>query len=352
MSSILMNMSSIVPGVGTPILSSSKAPGTLSNDPQDHSEYESDSECDENIADLMFLLDECEKKSEKKVKKNVNQNVNSSESQPQASSSATHIINETNYREKAPNTVQLQNFDSRDGVWVQFRDGTAFGAYPTIVVPQSMHQYEHVLAILHMKESDREVQVPKFLKNNLVSDHVKMQAIHPVSTNKYWVRPSSLLDGKIVFKKKTWALGRNLEAFVSSNVVKFHFIIVPFHNGVLKYELAESTPEFEVRSKEQQNVTRARQGLINTVQRPRKRRRTAESEARRIALEGIRSDIASKHKEIAENKKIKEENDTRLQHILELTSFSSDPEVMAIHNTVKRHIEMQRKRATSSHNNF
>ena len=270
--------------------------------------YESDSDCesDSGIDNLMYLLDGPAEESQKKMKHSqLSVTTNKCSDPPQSVvDPPQHVadvseITESNHREKAPNTVKIENFDSRDGIWIQFRDGTAFGKYPTIVVPSNMCQYEQVLAILYTKNSDKEVQVPKFLHNAQVSDHVKMQATHPVSANKYWVKPSSLSEGRIIFKKKTWALGKKIKAFVSSGAVKFHFILVPFHNGKLRYDKAESTPDFEVRSKEQQNVTRARQGLINTVPRPRKRRRTAESEAKRIALESVRSDIASQHKENA-----------------------------------------------------
>lgn len=329
-----------------------------------HADVESgdDSDSDVGVDDLMFLLEEVDEKSEQKAKHSnpisdspsaISLSLNSAaapNSAPTPAPVSTTAITEANHRQRAPTSVKMENFDSRGGVWIQYRDGTAFGKYPIVRVARSMFQFEYVLAILYIKNSEREVPMPKFLNNAQVSDHVKMQAIHPVSQNKYWIRTSSLDDGRIKFKKKTWALGKKNLAFVNSDTVKFHIVVVPFHKGELKYHLAESTPEFEVRSKEQQNVTRSRQGVTSSGARPRKRRRTAESEAKRIALESVRSDIASQHKDIANKQRLKQKNDATLEHLLELTSFSSDPNVQAIHGLIGRHISLQKKQATSAHN--
>ena len=336
-------------------------PGNVPKHARASSESADDSDSDDDVEDLMFLLDD----APPKVQKKVNNSEGASSSAAMVSSPAPATVKMDNESEgasssssaamvssPAPATVKVENFDSRNGVWIQFRDGTAFGKYPTILVPQSMMQYDVILVSLVLKNSTREIPMPKFFDNTQVSDHVKMCASHLVSKNKYWVRPASLDTGRIVFKKKTWALGKTVKTFVNSDTVKFHMVLVPFHKGELKYDLAESTPDFEVRSKEQGTVTRARQGLTGAAARPRKRRRTAESEAKRIALESVRSDIASQHNDIAKKHRTKQDNDERLRHILELTLDSTEAEVMAIHNLVRRYLTLQGKQTSSSYNSF
>ena len=49
---------------------------------------------------------------------------------------------------------------------------------------------------------------------------------------------------------------------------------------------------------------------------------------------------------------MKKDNDARLLHILELTSYSNEPEVVAMHQSVQRHLALQEKREASSYNMF
>ena len=211
--------------------------------------------------------------------------------------------------------IVLVNFNVSENGPCNFRDGTVLGDHTGVVFPSSYKEALRLKISVHLNHdfapSDATlVKAPTFVRKHLKASCLQMSRKWPLHKNELWITPSELGPSlKVDFKKRHWELSRGFRKVCDHLWPKFILLAEAYMpDGTIHRVISD---EFEVRSKEQSNKSRAARG--ESVQY--KRRRTPETEMRAAKLRALRSDIMSKRELIAKNSSLQAENQTKFNFI-------------------------------------
>lgn len=228
----------------------------------------------------------------------------------------------------------LVNFNVCENGPVNFRDGNVLGDHTSVVLPSSFNDATRVKLGVYLNHDVEPcaatiVKAPVFVTNPNTK-HLKATSEHlaskwPLEPNELWLVPAELGPSlKVDLKKRNWDLSSKFGAVCGCTWPKFVLMAEAYMpNGSIDRVISD---EFEVRSKEQSNKSRAARGMTTKS----KRRRTPETEARARKLRARRADIIEKRERIAKMESQQRENVTKFNFIEAILGTCSDPVVAAL----------------------
>ena len=231
-------------------------------------------------------------------------------------------LNDYEFRQRLPATVQLLNWNRNNRGWVNHRDGPILGKHPGIT--NSIPDEQTLISIFLDHDMDEKVtekfrkqyKMPKLLNKQHVSGDDRMRNKMPIGAHQQWISPNV---HTVHWKKRPWELSRNFRDMARTKFPKFIIVLTPCIDGILKYEKSVRTTSFEICSKDQPNVSNFERGNSLTTA----RRRTPESEEANATLRAIQADILRLRDEINKQKQIANEYDMRISFGLAIAQ--SDP---------------------------
>lgn len=221
-------------------------------------------------------------------------------------------------RENISKNLVLTNFNICENGTCNFRDGSVLGKQTGVKLPQNWSESERVkIGIYLAKDTPLGqtscVPIPPFVDKRFKQSASRLRKTYNTLDNECWVIPKEL--GSMLtaeFRKKGWKLSKGYGEMCGEEWPKFVIVATAFMpNGEEQYA---QTPEFEVRSKEQSNKSKAARGLAVLG----KRRRTPETEACEIKLNATRTNIIQRRSELQNAKQKYEENMKRFDFILKI----------------------------------
>jgi len=226
--------------------------------------------------------------------------------------------------------IVLVNFNVSENGPCNYRDGTVLGDHTAAILPSSFKNATRVKISVHLNHefepSDATtVTAPTFVRKHLKASSQQMARKWPLEKNEIWLVPAELgASLKVDFKKRHWDLSRGFRKVCDNQWPKFVLLAEAYmaDDSIIKV----ISDEFEVRSKEQSNKSRAARGLSTHF----KRRRTPETEARAAKLQGQRADIIDKREHISNMLSRQSENETKFNFIEAILKTCSDPAAKAL----------------------
>lgn len=226
--------------------------------------------------------------------------------------------------------IVLVNFNVSENGPCNYRDGTVLGDHTAAVLPSLFKDATRVKLSVYLNHefepSDATmVSAPTFVRKHLKASSQQMARKWPLERNELWIVPSMLGPSlKVDFKKRKWDLSRGFRKVCENLWPKF----VLMAEGYMSDDkiIRVISDEFEVRSKEQSNKSRAARGLSTQH----KRRRTPETEARATKLRCHRADIIDKRERIANMLSRQTENETKFNFIEAILKTCSDPAALVL----------------------
>ena len=241
-------------------------------------------------------------------------------------------INDYDFRNKLPETVQLLHWNRNSRGWVNHRDGPILGKHPGII--NSVHGDQTLISIFLNHDMNEKVttkfckqyKMPKLLNKEDVSGDDRMRNKMPIGAHQQWV--SSNVH-TVHWKKRPWELSRNFRDMSGTKFPKFIIVLTPCIDGILRYEKSARTSSFEICSKDQPNVSNFERGdaIITS------RRRTPETERANATLRAIQADILRLRDEIKNQEEIANEYDMRTSFGLAIAQ--SDPTAQKIVKSIR-----------------
>ena len=243
-------------------------------------------------------------------------------------------INNYNFRNKLPETVQLLNWNRNNRGWVNHRDGPILGKHPGITNSVHGHGEQTLISIFLNHDMDEKVttkfckqyHMPKLLNKQHVSADDRMRNKMPLGAHQQWI--SSNVH-TVHWKKRPWELSRNFRDMSGTKFPKFVIVLTPCINGILRYEKSARSISFEICSKDQPNVSNFERGDAITTS----RRRTPETERANAALRAIQADILRLRDEIKNQEEIAKEYDMRTSFGLAIAQ--SEPSAQKIVKSIQ-----------------
>jgi len=199
-------------------------------------------------------------------------------------------------RSTLPSRLVLINFTLNENGDVIYRDSQVLGAHTGIRLPSDMLDCERILLSLFLDYDvplsiSSTVAAPEFVDLNLKRTHNDIQVQNKIGKHQLWIRPSELDDdGIILFKSRLWQLSQGFRTAAGVRWPKFVICATAYRRndaGIVSGKESCLSPNFEVRSKEQSNKTRAARGESEPI----RRRRTPETEARAAKLREVQTKI-------------------------------------------------------------
>jgi len=228
--------------------------------------------------------------------------------------------------------IVLVNFNVSENGPCNYRDGTVLGDHTAAVLPSSFNNALRVKISIHLNHEfepspANTVIAPSFVRKHLKASSQQMARKWPLAKNELWIVPSELGSSlKVDFKKRNWDLSRGFRKVCNTLWPNFVLLAEAYMvDGSINRVISD---EFEVRSKEQSNKSRAARGLSTQS----KRRRTPETEARAVKLRAWRADIIDKREQIANMLSRQTENDTKFHFIKAILNTCSDPAALPLLN--------------------
>ena len=228
--------------------------------------------------------------------------------------------------------IVLVNFNVSENGPCNYRDGTVLGDHTAAVLPSSFKDATRVKISVHLNHEFEPndattATAPTFVRKHLKATSQQMARKWPLERNELWVVPAELGPSlKVDFKKRHWDLSRGFRKVCDSLWPKFVLMAEAYTDDDSVSRVISD--EFEVRSKEQSNKSRAARGLSTQY----KRRRTPETEARAAKLRAARADIINKREQIASMLSRQTENETKFNFIEAILKTCSDPAAVALLN--------------------
>jgi len=244
----------------------------------------------------------------------------------------TEDINNYNFRNKLPETVQLLNWNHNNRGWVNHRDGPILGKHPGIT--NCVRGDQTLISIYLNHDMDekmnmkfcKQYKMPQLLNKQHVSADDTMRNKMPIGAHQQWI--SSNIH-TVQWKKRPWELSRNFRDMAGTKFPKFVIVLTPCINGILRYEKSARTSPFEICSKDQPNVSNFERGDAITTS----RRRTPETERANATLRTIQADILRLRDEIKNQEEITNEYDMRTSFGVAIAQ--SDPSAQKIVTSIK-----------------
>jgi hypothetical protein len=238
-----------------------------------------------------------------------------------------------------PVEIGLMNFGLNENGPVNYRDATVLGHHTRIRIPSSYLTAERIKLSIFLNHdaalsADTHVQRPVINDKILKSRDDMLRRDYKLERHETWIDPSTLIgrdnfdiDGVIEFKKSKWPLSRGFSDVAGVRWAKFILLATAYRSG----SAAEScvSQQFEVRSKEQSNKSRAARGLSESI----RRRRTPETEARAVKLRRVQGQIMAIRDEISRENKLHVEYQTTTKFVRAITK--NCPEASHIYSIVR-----------------
>lgn len=231
----------------------------------------------------------------------------------------------------------LDNFNVSENGHCNYRDATVLKKHTAVVLPPSFKNATRVKLSVHLNHefepSDATtVSAPAFVRKHLKASSQQMARKWPLKKNEMWLVPSELGPTlRIDLKKRNWELSRGFRKVCDALWPKF-ILLAEAHMADGSQEQIVSE-EFEVRSKEQSNKSRAARGLATQS----KRRRTPEIESRTVRLRAARADIIQLREEIGAELSRQTDSQTKLNFMIELLKTRSEPRAAALLKRCQQH---------------
>lgn len=225
--------------------------------------------------------------------------------------------------------VALINFTVNENGDVIYRDSQVLGAHTGIRLPSEMLDSERILLSIFLDYElplsiSSTVSAPEFVDLNLKRTHNDISVQNNIGKHQLWIRPSELDDDGIVFfKSRLWQLSQGFRTAAGVRWPKFVICATAYRNnvvGIVSSKESYLSPNFEVRSKEQSNKTRAARGESEPI----RRRRTPETEARAAKLREVQSKIMDLRSDIESENRKTSEYETRLNFIRAIAGTCSE----------------------------
>jgi len=229
-------------------------------------------------------------------------------------------------------TVGLINFQTGENGWTNFRDHTAFRKHTAVKLPETLStanmvdvgvyvNHEQAVGLTH--EWKRCIEPMDRLNDEYIGQldaHLTMALKHPLPTNHVWAVPQTLEDLTIHLQKRNWTLSKYFKKLCRVRWPKFIIMaraIMP--DGTKRVAIS---PEFEVRSKNQPNKTRAARGLSPLTK---KRRRTPEIAQKETELRLLHADIVGCQDALQKSRSELVDKRTRFAFIQSILGTCSGP---------------------------
>jgi len=223
-------------------------------------------------------------------------------------------------RDVLPLRLVLINFTLNENGDVIYRDSQVLGAHTGIRIPSDMLNSERILLSIFLDYEvplsiSSTVGAPEFVDLNLKRTHNDISVQNNIGKHQLWIRPSDLDDdGIVLFKSRLWQLSQGFRTAAGVRWPKFVVCATAYRAndaGIVTSKESCLSPNFEVRSKEQSNKTRAARGESEPI----RRRRTPETEARAAKLREVQTKIMDLRSLIASECRKTSEYETRLNFI-------------------------------------
>ena len=287
----------------------------------DWRESDMDSDSDEDVDSLMYLLDDPQEQN--------NQDPLSVD------------IDTMSKRADIPKTIILKNFSLNENGPIVYRDRTVLGAHTSIQFPSGLLSSKYIQVMFFLNYDipltiHSAVDAPSFMKDSMKTTNSDIKEKYPCKTHQLWINTSDLDDGSVEFKTRSWHLSQKFGRITNVRWPKLTVAAVSFNENTgpdgkkyLSLVSKAQSVEFEVRSKEQSAVSRAARGLAEP-----RRRRTPETEVRVLKLRANQEKIMNLRSMIAFEKKKMQEARLKINFIQALTKH--DPDSHGIYNLVKK----------------
>jgi hypothetical protein len=227
-------------------------------------------------------------------------------------------------------TMVLVNFNVCEDGPVNYRDGNVLGDHTAVVLPSLCQNATRVKISVHLNyefepNAATMVNAPTLVCKHLRATSQQLAGKWPLEPNELWLVPAELGPSlKVDFKKRHWDLSMKFRKASGCHWPNFVLLAEAYMpNGSIVRVISD---EFEVRSKEQSNKSRAARGMATAP----KRRRTPETEARAAKLRARRADIIEKREQIAKTTSQRAENTTKFQFMQAILKTCSDPAAAAL----------------------
>ena len=225
--------------------------------------------------------------------------------------------------------VDLVNMTFGSGGWTLYRDGSVYGEYPCIKVPEDFakkHNEAIVTILLHeqsvpLTTKATTILAPSFNEDSRVSTAEGMRLLHNLNVDQTGIRLVNN-ETQIAFKKnnRDWQLSSKFAHPANRAYPQQIFVVTPIVDGEQDFSQSIRSDPFCVRSKQQPNHILFQAGEAVPKSNCKTKRKTTQQLAIQKTIDQKNNAIARLQKSIAMHKTLKESAIKSCEFIKEMLS--------------------------------